>query len=184
MEVTIEITNYCPNNCDYCSTDAGEDKLQHLSIIDIKVFLDDSVKMCGGDEINRLNISGGEPLAHPEFYKILELCKVFTKNIWVYTNAITQIIYNTDIIKEIKVEANACLVPGRDVYIPENADKVHLLQLVPQGRAKNMKPAKFHVSGNIIGEHKCAECNHKLLQANGKIVSAPCKKDYGCGSKR
>lgn len=178
MEVTLEITNYCPNHCDYCSTEAAPSKSKKVHPADIELFLTGIVE--DGKTIDRINISGGEPLAHPEFYDILQLCKVFTDNVWVYTNAITQILYNTDIVREIKVEANACLVPGKDVYIPENADRVHLLQLVSQGRAKNMKPAKFHVSGNIIGEHKCAECDHVLLQADGKVMEAPCKKDYSC----
>ena len=175
MEVTIEITDYCPNNCEYCSTRAGMDKNNIITSSSVYKFLKQI-----SDNIDRINISGGEPVSHPEFYKILMICKAFTENVWVYTNALTQILYNTDIVKEIKVEANVCLTPGKEIYIPENADKVHLLQLVPQGRAENMKPAKFHVSGNILGEHKCAECNHILLQADGKIMDAPCKKEYGC----
>lgn len=177
MEITLEITNHCTNNCEYCSTDAGIDKLKMLSTRDVELFLS---AMKYGHEMDRINISGGEPLANPDFYEILQICKNYTDNVWIYTNAITQLIYNTDIVGEIKVEANVCLTPGRKVYIPKNADKVHLLQLVPQGRAKDMKPVKFHVSGNIIGEHKYAECNHKLLQVDGKIVDAPYKKDYSC----
>ena len=180
MEVTIEITDYCPNNCNYCSTNAGLDKSEFLSRDAIKKFLEEVVQMDTG-EIDRINISGGEPLAHHEFYDILNLCKAYTKNTWVYTNAITQIIYNADIVKEIEVEANVCLVPGRSVYIPKKADKIHLLQLVKQGRAKDMEPGKFHVSGNLSdgnGCGSCKDCDHVLLQADGKIVQAPCKKEY------
>lgn len=72
-----------------------------------------------------------------------------------------------------------CLVPGREVYIPKNANKVHLLQLVKQGRAQDMEPANLHASGNIEKSVcDCSECNHILLQANKKVVSAPCKKEY------
>ena len=176
MEVTIEITDYCLYNCDYCSTNADIHGIP-LDFGIIEAFLKGIPST-----IDRINISGGEPLSHPDFYSILNLCKKYTDNVWVYTNAITQIIYNTDIVKEIKVDANVCLVPGREVYIPKNADKVHLLQLVPQGRAKNMKPARFHVSSNIEKsddcDHNCDNCNHILLQANTKVVSAPCKKEY------
>ncbi|KKL18490.1 hypothetical protein LCGC14_2474970, partial [marine sediment metagenome] len=134
MEVTIEITDYCPNECDYCSTYASCRGYLRVSQKEVNEFLS---KIFFKNEITRINISGGEPLSHPDFYEIFCLCKSYTKNVWVYTNAITQIIYNTDIVKEIKVEANVCLTPGREVYIPENADKVHLLQLVKQGRAKD-----------------------------------------------
>ena len=176
MEVTIEITNYCPNECDYCSTHAS--RRGHLKVTqeEINIFLN---KTSSESDITRINISGGEPLSHPDFYEILCLCKSYTKNVWVYTNAITHIIYNTDIVKEIKVEANVCLTPGREVYIPENADKVHLLQLVKQGRAKDMVPANIKVPGNIPrNDCSCDNCKHLVLQANRKSVLAPCRKDY------
>lgn len=176
MEFTIEITQYCENGCDYCSTNASENGY-HLTFSAIEEFFDRHNK-----PVSRINISGGEPLAHPEFYRILQYCKQLTDNVWVYTNAIDKIIYNTDIIKEINVEANVCLVPGRNVYLPKNVSKTHLLQLIPQGAAKDMKPGKYHVSSNIVRQndhgHDCSTCKHLLLQADGRVVDAPCKKGY------
>jgi len=173
MEVTIEITDYCPHECDYCFTNAEPARKNIIGLKEVENFL------AGIHGIDRINISGGEPLSHPDFYRILELCNSYTHDVWVYTNAIKKIIYNTDIVKEIKVEANVCLTPGREVYIPENVDKVHLLQLVPQGRAKDMKPANIKVSGNIPrNDCNCECCDHVLLQANRAVMTAPCKKDY------
>jgi len=179
MEVTLEITNYCDNNCDYCSTNSTDDKkiASYLTVRSIVNFLEDIKSKYG---ITRINISGGEPLAHFDFYSIIQTCRQYSDNIWVYTNAINQIMYNTDVVEEIKVEANVCLRPG-NIYIPEKVDRVHLLQLVPQGRAKHMKPSNFHVSSNIMTQsdyHNCNNCHHILLQADNKIVEAPCKKDY------
>jgi len=171
MEITIEITKYCPNDCEYCSTNASLEG-EHISFDEINNFL--MVQL----NIDRINISGGEPLAHPDFYKILQLCYTYTDDVWVYTNALKKIIYNTDVIEEIEVHANVCLVPGENVYLPKNVDKVHLLKLIPQGRAENMDAGNFHVSGNLRGCNACAECKHLLLQADGKIMEAPCKKDY------
>lgn len=167
-EYTIEITSYCPHNCFYCSTKATEDGI-HINIETIKEFLN-SNKILATD---RINISGGEPLAHPKFYDILQMCKQLTPDVWVYTNAISKIRYNTSVIEEVRVEANVCLTPGEDVYIPKNADKVHLLQLIPQGRANNMKNINVSLSGC-----DCSNCNHKVLQADAQIVEAPCKKKY------
>ncbi len=170
MEYTIEITTYCPNNCDYCSTMANT-KGRGLNINIIKEFINTIPRG------SRINISGGEPLSHPYFWEILQSCYGITDDVWVYTNALRQIRYNANVIDEVIVEANVCLVPGQDIYIPEKADKVRLLQLVSTGRAKDMKPANIHVSGNI--RDGCQGCSHKVLQADGKIVDAPCKKDYG-----
>jgi len=169
-EYTIEITNYCPHDCEYCSTNSTSCEGVFLDIEIIKEFLKDVTKY------DRINISGGEPLAHPQFYEILCYCKSLSEDVWVYTNAIDKIRYNTDVVPEITVDANVCLMPGRQVYIPKNADTVHILQLVPQGRAKNMKPATIHVSGNLCD--KCNYCHHLVLQADGKTAKGPCKKDY------
>lgn len=174
MEVTIEITKYCPNDCEYCSTNASEDG-EHLSFFDIEAFLAD---IWVDTKITRINISGGEPLAHPDFYKILQTCYGFTDNVWVYTNALKKIIYNVDVVDEIEVHANVCLVPGKRVYLPKNVDKVHLLKLIPQGRAEDMNAGNFQVSGNLKGCNACSDCEHVLLQADGKVMEAPCKKDY------
>jgi molybdenum cofactor biosynthesis enzyme MoaA len=174
MEVTIEITKFCPNKCKYCSTNASTEG-EHLPFKDIEGFLTD---VWVNNKITRINISGGEPLAHPDFYKILQTCYGFTGNVWIYTNALKQIIYNTDVIDEIEVHANVCLVPGKEVYLPKNADQIHLLKLIPQGRAESMNTGNFSVSGNLKGCNACSDCNHTLLQADGKIMDAPCKKDY------
>ena len=167
-EFTLEITTYCPFECTYCSTNANKNGV-HIDIETIKLFLENN-KIKATD---RINISGGEPLSHPKFWDILQLCKQSTPDVWVYTNALSKIRYNTSVIEEVQVEANVCLTPGEDVYIPKNADKVHLLQLIPQGRAKNMKSINMQLSGC-----DCANCNHKVLQADGQIVDAPCKKKY------
>jgi len=178
MEVTLEITDFCPHSCTYCSTNAGPIRKNILSVDEIKRFLAINSTM-RNRTIDRINISGGEPLSHPQFYYILNLCYRYTDNVWVYTNAIKQIMYNTDVVKEIKTEANVCLTPGKEVYIPKNADKVHLLQLVKQGRAKNIEPANISASANIPkNDCSCDSCDHTVLQADRKIVGPPCEKKY------
>lgn len=170
-EFTVEITSFCPHACDFCSTNAGKTG-QHLEIEKIIVFL--------GSVTNndRINISGGEPLAHPRFYEILQLCYAKTTDVWIYTNAIKQLRYNTAVLPEVTVEANVCIIPGRSIYIPQKANRVHLLQLVSHGRASHMKPAVLHVSGNVHDTAKCITCSHIVLQADGQVVKSPCHKCY------
>jgi len=174
MEVTLEITNFCDHGCDYCSSNAHING-SHLSLDAISNFLK------GIEGITRINISGGEPLAHPNFYVILKLCKLYTDNVKVYTNALEHIIFNSDIIKRVIVEANVCIIPGREVYIPDNVDRIHLLKLVRQGRAKDFKEVPIVVSRNFrkSSPKGCEDCKHILLQADGQIVESPCKKKYG-----
>ena len=175
MEYTIEITQYCPNECDYCSSDATPDG-KHLPLKVILEFLDGN--NIGPDD--RVNISGGEPLAHPDIYRILTECQKRTSNVWVYTNAIRQIKYNPHVVTDgIKIEANLCLAEGcfaLPFTIPKGV-RVNFLKFIPVGRGQGVKPLDYHMSGNII--ENCGTCKHLLLQADGRTVKAPCKKCYG-----
>lgn len=175
MEYTIEITQYCENSCPYCSSDASISG-NHLSLDKVLNFFEEN----NISEKDRINISGGEPLAHPNFYQILQECYKRTQNVWVYTNAIHQIKYNPHVLtKGIHIEANLCLYDGcfeNDFTIPKGT-KVNFLKFIPTGRGKNIKSLDFHISSNI--SDNCSDCkHHALLQADGKIVKTPCRKNY------
>lgn len=77
MEVTLEITDYCPNSCDYCSTNAEPIRKNLVEVEEVKKFLS---KISEESEIYRINISGEEPLSHPQFYDILLLCEYHTND--------------------------------------------------------------------------------------------------------
>jgi len=160
MEITIEITSFCIHKCEYCSTNATE-KGKHLPFEVIKKFLKDAPR-----PPTRINISGGEPMAHPDIYKILSLCQEYTSDYRLYTNMIPRLSYNRDILDGVRVTANQV------VSVPEGADELKLLKLVKQGRATRS-------SGVItLSGQNCSKCDHMLLQANGKTVNAPCEKVY------
>ena len=173
-EVLLEITKKCKESCSYCSTDSSPDG-EHKPFEDIIKELD-SVK-----DIRTINISGGEPLYHPQIGEIIDHCLSITDDVWVYTNKIRQLRFNSDIVKEVKVHANVCIVPGESVYIPENVEQVHLLKLMHIGRGENI-PVKtsFTVSCNFETDpsHDCDNCNNIVFQANGKVVKSPCMKKY------
>jgi molybdenum cofactor biosynthesis enzyme MoaA len=158
QEITIEITQYCPNNCFYCSSNADKEG-KHL-------FKETIFEFLKGKEPSRINISGGEPLSHPDFYEILTHCSSICEDVRVYTNAIKHIMFNADILKRVTVSAN--------VILPD-VENIHLLKPKQSGRLKEVfnNNSKITLSGC-----DCNSCNHELLQADGKIVSAPCKKEY------
>jgi len=163
-EATIEITQYCPyGDCDYCSSNAGLEG-EHLPF----------------GRLDILNVSGGEPMFHPSIGEILWQARIKAKKVKLYTNMIDCIIYNTDKVKDIEIEANVCMVAGRKRYLPKPIIKVktHLLKLVHQGRGKNLPEQDIVVSRNFWDISHCDECNHILLQADGQVVEAPCKKSY------
>ncbi len=157
-ELTIEITNYCPNHCKYCSSNALDDynKAVFLSLYTIKQLLIDK-------EYEHIIISGGEPLAHPNFYSILELCKKHSRDVVVYSNAITHLIYNSSVIDGVYLETNLTILP--------EVDKVHILRRVKQGKEDN-RP-EVHLSHNFSED---CSCEHHVIRPDGTINKSPCSK--------
>lgn len=157
-EITFELTNYCPHNCAYCSSDATDkrDEATYLDFDHIAVEL-------FGTRYDRIILSGGEPLSHPLFYDILQLCKKHTDDVVIYSNAITHTIYNHNVIDGVYLEANMTVLP--------EVDKVHVLRRVKQGKEKN-RP-EVHLSRNFSED---CECDHIVVRPDGNYGTQPCNK--------
>jgi organic radical activating enzyme len=163
-EITFELTNYCPHDCKFCSskTTKYENAAEYLSLDQIEEIIDDS-RATEYEKLDRIILSGGEPLAHPDFYKILMLCKAYADDVVVYTNALTHIAYNANAIDGIYIEAA--------ISVPDSVNKVRVLKRIKQGREKTRPEVTF--SKNF--DHKCHNCEHTVVEADGKI-GKPCKK--------
>jgi organic radical activating enzyme len=172
-ELTIEITNYCDHNCTFCSSNANAVG-KPLEIAKIYKFLNDNIPF--GLKVDRINISGGEPLSHPKFYEILKMCENMAIEVWVYSNAIKNLAYNASVIDGVKVIANVPLAPDTTIHLPKEGE-VHLLKFIPQGRGHDIKPLKVKPSCNLVDEKQCAECGHIVLRSDGVTVKHPCKKE-------
>lgn len=176
VELTIEITGWCDKKCHFCSSDATEDGKP----LDYDVIMNFIIsKIPKGHVADIINISGGEPLSHPRFWDILELCKAWAYHVNVYTNAFdenTTIFYNASVVKNMNIEVNVPLAPDTTITLPKSG-KIHLLKFIPQGRGKNIKPLDIHLSKNLIDESSCNDCKNVVLKADGTVVPSPCRKD-------
>lgn len=157
-EITFEITDYCRHHCAYCSSRSVDDssKAHYLSAAIIHEHLK-------GKGFDRINISGGEPLAHPAFYKILRLCEEHTDDVVVYSNAIKHLIYNAHVIDGVYLEANLTVLP--------EVDKIHILRRVKQGREAD-RP-EVHLSRNF---REACSCDHYVVRPSGEVGRTPCDK--------
>lgn len=81
-ELCLEITNSCPMDCIHCSND--NDLQDRLEFYEIKSVIDDFSNL--GGQI--LEISGGEPLEHPELLKIIRYAKTKGLEVRVYTSGL------------------------------------------------------------------------------------------------
>jgi len=169
-ELTLEITNYCPHSCPYCSSDTTKDRFAAiiLELVTIQNNLD-SLTDNKTNLFDRINISGGEPLSHPQFYDILLLCKKYSKSVALYTNAIEWIFFNANVIDGVTIDANLTVKP--------NTNNIHILKRISQGR-ENKRPETIY-SKNFDKTNpcnKCEQCNHIYIRPNGKKANGPCDK--------
>ncbi len=106
----LEITDNCNLSCPTCFAGSCPEKTNHLSLEQIERMLD--VAVANENEPAILQLSGGEPTVHPEFFKILEMVKA---------RPIQHVLINTNGIKIAKepgfAERLAEFVPGFEVYL-------------------------------------------------------------------
>lgn len=83
-EITIEVTQRCPNRCIYCSSLSDENKTQYLDYDTICRVVDDAM-LLGAKSVS---ISGGEPLLHPDIIKIARYIHSQGLKCLIYTSGI------------------------------------------------------------------------------------------------
>jgi uncharacterized radical SAM superfamily Fe-S cluster-containing enzyme len=69
----VEICDYCNLRCPICYAGSGPERQQFRSLAEIATMLDAVVRNEGEPDV--VQISGGEPTLHPEFFSVLDLAK-------------------------------------------------------------------------------------------------------------
>lgn len=158
-EVTLELTNYCPHDCPYCSSNTTQDfdKAVWLEPKKVEALLADRW-------FDHIVLSGGEPLSHPQFYQIYRLCEQHTPDVVVYSNLIRHLAYNTNVIDGVYLEASVTLTP--------ETRHLRVLKRVEQGRESKRPQVTF--SRNHDG---WCDCGHHVVKPDGAIVKSPCSKE-------
>jgi uncharacterized radical SAM superfamily Fe-S cluster-containing enzyme len=106
----IEITDQCNLACPICYSESGPHRPTHRSLLQVEFMLDRIVENEGEPDV--VQISGGEPTIHPEFFAILDAAKARPiKHLMVNTNGIR--IANDPHFSE----RLAAYMPGFEVYL-------------------------------------------------------------------
>ncbi|MGM9985801.1 MAG: radical SAM protein [Bacillaceae bacterium] len=83
----VEITDACNLTCPICYAESGEQKQHYRSFEVVKGMLDRVVANERNPDV--IQISGGEPTIHPQFFQILDYCKTLPiKHLMVNTNGL------------------------------------------------------------------------------------------------
>lgn len=83
----IEINDHCNLNCPICYAESGTARLEYRSMDEIEKMVKAVVRNEGHPDV--VQISGGEPTLHPQFFEVLDLCKAQPiRHLMVNTNGI------------------------------------------------------------------------------------------------
>lgn len=161
-EFTIEITDYCPFKCPFCSTDATDREVESKWLTAIYVVTLFRQAYEAGYAI--VHISGGEPLFHQNIGNILwEAGRIFGfENVWLHTNLVRNVATNFHVAPTVQFHAFGT---------PEGYDQIHIVKRICQGRDKR---PEVNFSRNF--DEDC-DCDHYLIRADGTRVKGPCRKE-------
>lgn len=106
----IEITDQCNLTCPVCYSESSPQRLTHRSLEQVEFMLDCCVRNEGEPDV--VQISGGEPTIHPEFFEILDLAKARPiKHLMVNTNGL-RIASDAGFARRL-----ATYMPGFELYL-------------------------------------------------------------------
>jgi uncharacterized radical SAM superfamily Fe-S cluster-containing enzyme len=106
----IEITDQCNLTCPICYSESSPQRQTHRSLEQIGFMLDCVVRNEGEPDV--VQISGGEPTIHPDFFQILDMAKARPiKHLMVNTNGL-RIAADADFVRRLKD-----YMPGFEIYL-------------------------------------------------------------------
>lgn len=98
LHVALELTYLCNLRCEHCYALASKDNKKFLSFEEIKNMLN-FLKEKG---LRIIELTGGEPFLHPDFYQILKFCLENFEYVSILTNGTLVNENNVEIFKEYK----------------------------------------------------------------------------------
>ncbi len=106
----IEIADHCNLSCPICYSSSGPERKEFRTLAQIEKMLDAVVR--NEREPDVIQISGGEPTLHPDFFRVLDMVKERpVKHLMVNTNGIR-------IARESEfAERLAAYMPGFEIYL-------------------------------------------------------------------
>lgn len=106
----VEINSACNLACPVCFADAADQHGGHRSLSEIERMLDALVDSEGEPDL--VQLSGGEPTLHPEFFSILDACKFRPiRHLMINTNGV-RIAQDPEFVNRL-----ASYAPGIEVYL-------------------------------------------------------------------
>ncbi|MBW4443659.1 MAG: radical SAM protein [Plectolyngbya sp. WJT66-NPBG17] len=175
----IEVSDRCNLSCPICYADSGVEELSHAnqprrdrSLAVIEQMLDNVVANEGEPDV--VQISGGEPTIHPEFFEILNIAKSKPiKHLMINTNGI-KIAQDREFCKRL-----SDYMPGIEVYLQFDSFEEKALRELRGVDLRNVREKaianlnEFGISTTLVATIKKGLNDHEI----GRII------EYGLQQK-
>ncbi len=145
----VEITDHCNLECPICFAESSPHRQTHRSLEHVEKLLDAIVRNEGEPDI--VQISGGEPTIHPQFFEILDAAKKRPiRHLMVNTNGL-RIANDIEFVKRLETYS-----PGFEIYLQFDSfeeDALHELRGVDLRKVR-MKALEhlneFNISTTLV----------------------------------
>jgi uncharacterized radical SAM superfamily Fe-S cluster-containing enzyme len=161
----VEICDYCNLRCPVCYASSGPERHQFRDLALIEKMLDAVVRNEGSPDV--VQLSGGEPTMHPDFFKVIELAKARPiRHLMVNTNGV-RIAQEEDFVRRL-----AEYKEDFEVYLQfDSFEREPLMALrgADLGRVREQaieKLNRYNISTNLVVTLKKGLNDHEI----GKVV--------------
>jgi 7,8-dihydro-6-hydroxymethylpterin dimethyltransferase len=169
----VEISDYCNLRCPVCYAASGPERQQFRTLGQIEKMLDAVVRNEGHPDV--VQLSGGEPTVHPDFFKIVELAKARPiKHLMVNTNGV-RIAEEEDFVKRL-----ADCKEDFEVYLQfDSFEREPLIELRGADLRRIRHDAleklnRYHIATNLVVTLKKGLNDHEIGKTIDFALQQPC----------
>jgi len=169
----IEICDYCNLRCPVCYASSGPERQQFRTLPQIEKMLDAVVRNEGHPDI--VQLSGGEPTVHPDFFTIVEMAKTRPiKHLMVNTNGV-RIAQEEDFARRL-----ADYKEDFEVYLQfDSFEREPLMQLRGADLRRIREDAleklnRYNISTNLVVTLKKGLNDHEIGKTIDFALQQPC----------
>src|SRR5215470_16052699 len=169
----VEICDYCNLRCPVCYAESGPERQQFRDLNQIEKMLDAVVRNEGHPDV--VQLSGGEPTVHPNFFEIVEMAKARPiKHLMVNTNGV-RVAQEEDFVKRL-----AEVKEDFEVYLQfDSFEREPLMQLRGADLRRTREQAierlnRYNISTNLVVTLKKGLNDHEIGTTIDYALQQPC----------
>ena len=169
----VEICDYCNLRCPVCYASSGPERQQFRTLAQVEKMLDAVVRNEGHPDV--VQLSGGEPTVHPNFFEIVEMAKARPiRHLMVNTNGV-RIAQEEDFVKRL-----ADYKEDFEVYLQfDSFEREPLMQLRGADLRRIREDAleklnRYNIHTNLVVTLKKGLNDHEIGKTVDYALKQPC----------